>query len=57
MALGVSAWSDQNLVVGPMALAVIPPMLTRRPWVQMAAPLLLIATFMFYTVHFYPVLK
>lgn len=57
MAMGVSAWSDQNLVVVPMALAVIPPMLTRRPWVQTAAPLVLIATLMFYTVHYYPELK
>jgi hypothetical protein len=57
MALGVSSWSDQNLVVAPMALAVIPPMLTRRAWVQTAAPLLLIGTLMFYTVHYYPVLK
>jgi hypothetical protein len=56
-AMGVTSWSDQNLAVVPMTLAVLPPMLTRRPWVQVASPLVLIATLMFYTIHYYPTLQ
>lgn len=40
-----------------MTLPIIPPLFTRRPWVQIVSPLLLIAALMYFTVHYYPVLN
>jgi hypothetical protein len=55
--LNIATWSSENAVVIAMLVTAIAPLLFRAPWVQIAAPLVLIALVADYMLTFYWVLR
>jgi hypothetical protein len=56
MGAGVQNWSDQNAIVLAMIPPVLVPLFVRTQWVQVGAPLVLVALSIAASVIYYPVL-
>ncbi|HWD27286.1 MAG TPA: hypothetical protein VG387_08975 [Rhizomicrobium sp.] len=55
--LDVAEWSTQNIAVVPMLAVTLVAMFVRSRWVQVAAPLALMAIWLFYFVDLQDALK
>jgi hypothetical protein len=54
--LGVSNWTNQNVLVVGMLAMIAPPLLVERPWVQIVCPAVLLGLMLAYPVIYYPAL-
>jgi len=55
--LGVANWSHQNLLVLAMLAPIVAALTVRRPWVQVAAPLVMVGLQLAFPILYYPVLQ
>lgn len=55
--LGVVNWAAQNSLVLVMLVVLIPPLITRRPWVHILSPALMVCLGAAFSILYYPVLK
>ncbi len=56
-AMGIQNWGNENAIVFAMLVPAIAALAVRKPWVQVAAPLVLVGITMAYIFIYYPVLK
>ena len=55
--MNVGEWSEQNLAVVPMLAVALPALFLRSRWVQLGAPLALMAIWVFYFADLQAALK
>lgn len=55
--LGIAAWGQQNVIGVPMLAATVAAFFIDRRWVQIGAPLIVLALLVAYPIIYYPVLK
>ena len=56
-ALNVTHWSSENVLVGAMLIPVAVPLVWKRGWIQIVAPVALLVLNIAYAVIYYPVLN